>query len=920
MNDSFSTRSQLDVGGKTYAYYSLPELGRQFDISRLPYSMKILLENLLRHEDGGITVGREHIEAVARWDPKAEPDTEIAFMPARVVLQDFTGVPCVVDLAAMRDAVVKLGGNADQINPLIPSELVIDHSVQVDVFGKPEALDLNGQIEFQRNKERYGFLRWGQKAFDNFKVVPPNTGIVHQVNLENLARVVMTKSVDGQAIAYPDTVFGTDSHTTMINGIGVLGWGVGGIEAEAAMLGQPSSMLIPQVVGFKLTGKLPEGATATDLVLTVTQMLRKFGVVGKFVEFYGDGLQHLPLADRATIGNMAPEYGATCGIFPIDAESLTYLRLSGRGEEQIALVEAYAKAQGLWHEPGSAHASYSATLELDMGEVRPSLAGPKRPQDRVLLEDVQKNYREGLAGLTANRDQRNGAVADFIAEGGGAAVGNEQLAKGQADIEIDGRKLRLKDGAVVIAAITSCTNTSNPAVMIGAGLLARNAAARGLDRKPWVKTSLGPGSRVVTDYLEKAGVLAELEKIGFYVVGYGCTTCIGNSGPLPTEVSAGIAAGDLVVASVLSGNRNFEGRVHPEVKMNYLASPPLVVAYAIAGTTDIDLTREPLGTGSDGQPVFLRDIWPSNKEIGDVIAATIGPEMFKQNYADVFKGDSRWNTIASPDGDLYEWDAGSTYIKNPPYFDGMTMQVGHVEDVHGARVMGLFGDSITTDHISPAGNIKKDSPAGRFLQERGVQPADFNSYGSRRGNDDVMVRGTFANIRIKNLMFGGEEGGNTLYYPPGGGQPQKLAIYDAAMKYKADGVPLVVIAGKEYGTGSSRDWAAKGTNLLGVKAVIAESFERIHRSNLVGMGVLPLQFLENENAQTLGLDGSEVLDITGLQDGASKRATVDARKADGSVKQFQVKVLLLTPKEVEYFKHGGLLQYVLRQLAAKKAA
>jgi len=921
MSDSFSTRSHLEVGGHRYAYYSLPKLGERFDIAHLPYSMKILLENLLRHEDGGVTVGREHIEAVASWNPTAESDTEIAFMPARVVLQDFTGVPCVVDLAAMRDAVVKLGGRPEQINPQIPSELVIDHSVQVDVFGSPDALDENGRIEFQRNQERYGFLRWGQKAFDNFKVVPPNTGIVHQVNLENLARVVMTAEKDGEAVAYPDTVFGTDSHTTMINGIGVLGWGVGGIEAEAAMLGQPSSMLIPQVVGFRLTGKLPEGATATDLVLTVTQMLRRHGVVGKFVEFFGDGLQHLPLADRATIGNMAPEYGATCGIFPIDAESLEYLRLSGRSEEQIAIVEAYAKAQGLWHEPGSAPAQYSATLELDMGTVKPSLAGPKRPQDRVLLEDVKQNYRDNLAPFADARRRRIDLVQEDRLKnegGGGTAVGaRESSSESSPD---SGAGWHLRDGAVVIAAITSCTNTSNPAVMLGAGLLARNAAAKGLKAQPWVKTSLGPGSRVVTDYLEKAGVLGDLEKLGFYVVGYGCTTCIGNSGPLPDDVSDAIAADDLVVASVLSGNRNFEGRVHPEVKMNYLASPPLVVAYAIAGTTDIDLTTEPLGTGSDGQPVYLRDIWPSNKEIGDVIAATIGPEMFKQNYADVFKGDSRWNTIASPDGDLYAWDDGSTYIKNPPYFEGMTMQVGHVADVHGARVLGLFGDSITTDHISPAGNIKKDSPAGRFLQERGVQPADFNSYGSRRGNDDVMVRGTFANIRIKNLMFGGEEGGNTLYYPQGGGQPEKLAIYDAAMKYKADGVPLVVIAGKEYGTGSSRDWAAKGTNLLGAKAVIAESFERIHRSNLVGMGVLPLQFLENENAQTLGLEGSEVFDITGLEDGASKRATVDARKPDGSVKQFQVKVLLLTPKEVEYFKHGGLLQYVLRQLAAREAA
>ncbi|WP_454258196.1 aconitate hydratase AcnA [Pseudoxanthomonas mexicana] len=921
MSDSFATRRTLDVNGTSYTYYSLPALAERLDpqggFARLPYSLKILLENLLRCEDG-VTVLPEHIQAVAQWEATREPDTEIAFMPARVVLQDFTGVPCVVDLAAMRDAVVKLGGSPDQINPLIPSELVIDHSIQVDVFGKPDALDLNGKIEFDRNKERYGFLRWGQKAFDNFKVVPPNTGIVHQVNLENLARVVMTGERDGQAIAYPDTVFGTDSHTTMINGIGVLGWGVGGIEAEAAMLGQPSSMLIPQVVGFKLTGKLPEGATATDLVLTVTQMLRKLGVVGKFVEFYGDGLQHLPLADRATIGNMAPEYGATCGIFPIDSESLNYLRLSGRSEEQIALVEAYAKAQGLWHTPDSPHAEYSATLHLDMGDVKPSLAGPKRPQDRVLLQDVKQNFRDNLAPFADARRKRNDLVQEDRLKnegGGGTAVGAEEAAHESSP---DSGATKLRDGDVVIAAITSCTNTSNPAVMLGAGLLARNAVAKGLKAQPWVKTSLGPGSRVVTDYLEKAGVLDDLERLGFYVVGYGCTTCIGNSGPLPDDVSAAIAADDLVVASVLSGNRNFEGRVHPEVKMNYLASPPLVVAYAIAGTTDIDLTTEPLGIGSDGQPVYLKDIWPTNKEIGDFIAATIGPEMFAKNYADVFKGDTRWNTIASPDGDLYAWDGSSTYIKNPPYFDGMSMAVGSIDDVHGARVLGLFGDSITTDHISPAGNIKKDSPAGRFLISRGVQPVDFNSYGSRRGNDDVMVRGTFANIRIKNLMFGGEEGGNTLYY--GSGAPEKLSIYDAAMKYKADGVPLVVIAGKEYGTGSSRDWAAKGTNLLGVKAVIAESFERIHRSNLVGMGVLPLQFVDGQNAQSLGLDGSETFDVTGLQDGAAKVATVTAHKADGKAVEFKAKVLLLTPKEVEYFRHGGLLHYVLRQLAAQRAA
>ncbi|SFK94722.1 aconitate hydratase AcnA [Lysobacter sp. cf310] len=921
MPDSYSTRRQLSVNGRDYTYFSLPALGERYDIARLPYSMKILLENLLRHEDGGMTVGPEHIEAVAQWDATREPDTEIAFMPARVVLQDFTGVPCVVDLAAMRDAVGRLGGKPSQINPLIPSELVIDHSVQVDVYGSPEALDLNGKIEFQRNQERYSFLRWGQKSFENFKVVPPNTGIVHQVNLENLARVVMGREVNGELQAFPDTVFGTDSHTTMINGIGVLGWGVGGIEAEAAMLGQPSSMLIPQVVGFKLSGKLPEGATATDLVLTVTQMLRKHGVVGKFVEFYGDGLQHLPLADRATIANMAPEYGATCGIFPIDAEALTYLRLSGRSEEQIALVEAYAKVQGLWHEPGQAHATYSATLELDLGDVKPSLAGPKRPQDRVLLENVHSNFQDNLGPLVANRKPKVGCAIDELKAEGGAQPQAEHLAaKPVSRIRIKDQDAELCDGSVVIAAITSCTNTSNPAVMLGAGLLARNAARLGLKSKPWVKTSLGPGSLVVTDYLKKAGVLDDLEKLGFYVVGYGCTTCIGNSGPLPDEVSKGIAENELVVASVLSGNRNFEGRVHPEVKANYLASPPLVVAYAIAGTVNIDLTQEPIGKGSDGQDVYLRDIWPSNKEIGDTIAATVGPELFAQNYADVFKGDSRWNQIASPDGESFQWDEASTYIKNPPYFDGMTMQVGHIADVTGARVMGLFGDSITTDHISPAGNIKKDSPAGRFLQERGVQPVDFNSYGSRRGNDDVMVRGTFANIRIKNLMFGGEEGGNTLYFGKDGGAGEKLAIYDAAMKYKADGVPLVVFAGKEYGTGSSRDWAAKGTNLLGVKAVIAESFERIHRSNLVGMGVLPLQFKDGENAQTHGLDGSEVIDVTGLQDGAAKTATLTATKADGSRVQFEVKVLLLTPKEVEYFRHGGILHYVLRQLAARKAA
>ncbi|MCL6618831.1 aconitate hydratase AcnA [Thermomonas hydrothermalis] len=917
MHNSFSTLDHLELDGHRYAFHSLRALGRHFDIGRLPYSLKILLENLLRHEDGGMTVGRDHIEALARWNPQAEPETEIAFMPARVILQDFTGVPCVVDLAAMRDAVARLGGRPAQINPQIPSELVIDHSIQVDAFARPDALDINGRLEFERNAERYAFLRWGQKAFANFRVVPPNTGIVHQVNLEYLARVVMTRDIDGETWVFPDTVFGTDSHTTMINGIGVLGWGVGGIEAEAAMLGQPSSMLIPQVVGFELTGKLPEGTTATDLVLTVTQMLRQHGVVGKFVEFYGDGLQHLPLADRATIGNMAPEYGATCGIFPIDQEALNYLRLSGRSEAQIALVEAYAKAQGLWHTPDSPHAQYSSTLHLDMSTVQPSLAGPKRPQDRVLLSQMPANSRAAIAQLTASRDQRNGAaVSDFMDEGGASAIANEAHRKGSAQIDINGQPVTLEDGAVVIAAITSCTNTSNPAVMVAAGLLARNAAARGLTRKPWVKTSLAPGSRVVTDYLRRAGLLEPLQQLGFDVVGYGCTTCIGNSGPLPQEVSAGIAAGDLCVSAVLSGNRNFEGRIHAEVKMNYLASPPLVVAYALAGSTNIDLLNAPLGYDRNGQPVYLKELWPSARDVADTIAATLGPDLFKANYADVFKGDERWNSIASPDGELYAWDEASTYIKNPPYFEGMTMAVGHVEDIHDARVLGLFGDSITTDHISPAGSIKKDSPAGRYLMERGVQPADFNSYGSRRGNDAVMVRGTFANIRIKNLMLGGEEGGNTLYFSRDG-RTEKLSIFDAAMRYKDDGVPLVVIAGKEYGTGSSRDWAAKGTRLLGVRAVIAESFERIHRSNLVGMGVLPLRFRNGQNAASLGLTGQETYSITGLQDGQAKIARVSARRPDGSRVEFDVDVLLLTPKEVEYARHGGLLHYVLRQLAGK---
>jgi len=913
MKDTFSVRDTLEVNGKKYAFASLARLGQRFDLKRLPYSMKILLENLLRHEDGTDVTSKE-IEAVANWDAKKEPDAEISFMPARVLLQDFTGVPCVVDLAAMRDAMKALGGDPKLINPLSPAELVIDHSVQVDVFGSEDALEKNVTIEFERNQARYSFLRWGQKAFTDFKVVPPRTGIVHQVNLEHLGRVVMSNQVDGQLWAYPDTVFGTDSHTTMINGLGVLGWGVGGIEAEAAMLGQPSSMLIPQVVGFKLSGKLPEGATATDLVLTVTQMLRKQGVVGKFVEFFGPGLPHLPLADRATIGNMAPEYGATCGIFPVDAESLRYLRLSGRSEHQVALVEAYAKAQGLWHDENTTQAEFSATLELDLADVKPSMAGPKRPQDRVLLTDVKQNYNENVGATTVNR---NGAEARFANEGGGTAVGREKSAKSPGQHVLrNGEEFDVHDGSVVIAAITSCTNTSNPAVMLAAGLLAKKAAARGLKSKPWVKTSLAPGSKVVTDYLEKTGLLTELDKLGFYLVGYGCTTCIGNSGPLPQEISKAISDGDLTVGAVISGNRNFEGRVHAEVKMNYLASPPLVVAYALAGSLDINLTTEPLGKGSDGKDVFLKDIWPSNKEISDLMAGAVTSEMFRKNYADVFKGDERWNAIASPDGELYAWNKDSTYIKNPPYFDGMTMKLDKVEDIHGARCLGLFGDSITTDHISPAGSIKKDSPAGRFLIERGVKPLDFNSYGSRRGNDDVMVRGTFANIRIKNQMLDGVEGGFTRHVPSG----EQMAIYDAAMKYKQEKTPLVVLAGKEYGTGSSRDWAAKGTLLLGVKAVIAESFERIHRSNLVGMGVLPCTFRNGENAKSLGLTGNESFDIGGLDNGNAKQARVTATAKDGSKKEFTVNVMLLTPKERDFYRHGGILQYVLRQLAGKKAA
>jgi aconitate hydratase len=884
MGDSFSTASNLNVNGQDYRYYSLVKLGQHYDISRLPFSLKILLENLLRNEDG-IDVTADDIEALCNWDASADPDTEIAFTPSRVLLQDFTGVPAVVDLAAMRDAMTQLGGKAEQINPLSPAELVIDHSVQVDSYGSGDSLDINNRIEFQRNRERYSFLRWGQSAFSNFRVVPPNTGIVHQVNLEHLARVVFGS--DG--VAYPDTVVGTDSHTTMINGIGVLGWGVGGIEAEAAMLGQAITMLIPQVVGFRLSGELPEGATATDLVLTVTQMLREHGVVGKFVEFFGSGLAHLPLADRATISNMAPEYGATCGIFPIDNESLRYLALSGRSDEQVALVEAYMKAQGMFHTAEQPDAHYSATLELDVSTVMPSLAGPKRPQDRVLLTEAQENYIENSRSSRGTRETECSVPVEYM------------------DTAFD-----LKDGAVVIAAITSCTNTSNPAVMLGAGLLARNAVAKGLRVKPWVKTSLGPGSRVVTDYLEEAGLLDDLNALGFNVVGYGCTTCIGNSGPLPEPIANAIRENDLVACSVLSGNRNFEGRVHADVKMNYLASPPLVVAYALAGSLNLDLTSDPLGNDRDGKPVFLKDIWPSSHEIGDAIASSVTREMFSSNYSDVFKGDENWSGIDSPVGEMFDWQDDSTYIQNPPYFQGMTLELPEIQEIRSARCLAKLGGSITTDHISPAGAIMENSPAGEYLKSKDVMKQDFNSYGSRRGNHEVMMRGTFANVRLRNQLAPGTEGGWTTFQPSG----DLMSIFDAAMRYQETNTPLVVLAGKEYGTGSSRDWAAKGTKLLGVKAVITESFERIHRSNLVGMGVLPLNFMAGENAESLGLTGEELFDIEGLGDGSSENVSVTATSNDGKVTNFQARVRIDTPKEVEYYRNGGILNYVLRQLAS----
>lgn len=940
MSDIFNVKDTISVDGKEHAYYSLPKLAETYDnINTLPYCMKVVLENLLRNEDDGQSVGKNHIEAVANWDAGAEASKEIAFMPARVVLQDFTGVPSVVDLAAMRDAVVELGGRAEQINPFIPSELVVDHSVQVDAYGREDALDLNEKIEFKRNNERYEFLHWGRNAFENFVVVPPATGIVHQVNLEYLARVVMAAEVDGELTAYPDTVFGTDSHTTMINGIGVLGWGVGGIEAEAAMLGQPSSMLIPQVVGFELTGKLSEGVTATDLVLRVVEMLRAHGVVGKFVEFYGEGLHQMPLADRATIANMSPEYGATCGIFPIDQMAIDYLRLSGRDEAQIELVEKYAKAQGLWHDADTPAATYSSKLELDLSSVQPALAGPNLPQQRINLSDMHEKFGETLEKMTKDRKSEIEGKVRFDQEGGEQEQAEHLAAEPNIDVDtetddskgyqpannvfssvnIDEKEHKLRDGSVVIAAITSCTNTSNPAVMIGAGLVAKKAAAKGLKAKPWVKTSLAPGSKVVTDYLEKTKLMDELEKTGFYLVGYGCTTCIGNSGPLPDVIEKGIEENDLVAAAVLSGNRNFEGRIHSHVKASYLASPPLVVAYALAGTVDIDLTTHPLGQDQDGNDVYLKDIWPTSDEINELIANNIDADMFRKNYGEVFDGSKEWNAISSADSQLYPWDEGSTYIKNPPFFDGMTMEPEGIPDIEGARILGLFGDSITTDHISPAGNIDPNSPAGKYLQERGVMEADFNSYGSRRGNDAVMTRGTFANIRIKNQMMGGKEGGYTYYFKDDKSTLQdgeEMAIYDAAMKYKEDKRPLVVLGGAEYGSGSSRDWAAKGTILLGVKAVLTTSFERIHRSNLVGMGVLPLTFKDGEDAQTYKLDGSEVLSITGLNNGESKTAQVTATRADGSTETFEVNVGLQTPKEREYVRHGGVLHYVLRQLAS----
>nr|VFK43358.1 MAG: aconitate hydratase [Candidatus Kentron sp. TC] len=901
MTDSLRTSTTLAVDENHYRIYSLRRLGTQIDIRRLPFSLRVLLENLLRHEDGA-TVTREDILAMGAWEPEAEPIKEVSFMPSRVILQDFTGVPALVDLAAMRDAMENLGGTPAKINPLSPVELVIDHSVQVDVSNTDDALARNAEIEFTRNRERYAFLRWGQTAFSNFSVVPPGAGIIHQINVEHLARVVLTEARrdgDGNdyALAFPDTVVGTDSHTTMVNGIGILGWGVGGIEAEAAMLGQPVTMLIPQVVGCNLTGKLPEGVTATDLVLTLVEMLRAHGVVGKFVEFFGTGLDHLSLADRSTIANMAPEYGATCGIFPIDRETLRYLALSGRSPTTIALVEAYAKEQGMFREQGASmiHPAtrYTHVLALDLGTVQPSLAGPRRPQDRVLLGNAKTAFREALRAISA-RDGRNTP----------ASPGQRSIA-----IRHEGNSYLAGDGAIVIAAITSCTNTSNPDVMISAGLLAKKAFIKGLKPKPWVKTSLAPGSLVVTEYLRAAGLLPYLERLGFHVVGYGCTTCIGNAGPLPEIIAADVRAGNIIAAAILSGNRNFEGRIHPDVKMNYIASPPLVVAYALAGAMDIDLQTESLGYDDKGEPVFLRDIWPSQEEIQEIIASHLGADLFRDSYRDVFLGDDNWRAIPTSTAERFPWDDASTYIRHPPYFLEMPREPDEIEPIRSARVLALFGDGITTDHISPAGTIETDSPAGRYLQEHGVAPDQFNSYGSRRGNHEVMMRGTFANVRLRNRLVPGTEGGWSIHAPTG----EKMPIYDVARKYQREETPLIIIAGKEYGSGSSRDWAAKGTKLLGVKAVLAESFERIHRSNLIGMGILPLQFPDEQNAVSLGLTGFETYDPDFPTPGA-REITIAATSPEGTVKRFTVRIRIDTPKEWEYYRHGGILPYVLRGL------
>jgi aconitate hydratase len=942
--NSFGAKSTLEAGDGSYEIFRLDALQQRFDVARLPFSLKVLLENLLRTEGNG-SVQAADIEALASWDAKAEPSKEIAFTPARVLMQDFTGVPAVVDLAAMRDAIAEMGGDAAQINPLVPAELVIDHSVQVDAFGTRDAFRINAEREFERNQERYSFLRWGQDAFDDFAVVPPDTGIVHQVNLEYLARVVFANEQTGQA--YLDTLVGTDSHTTMVNGLGVLGWGVGGIEAEAAMLGQPMSMLIPQVLGFRLHGELPEGATATDLVLTVTQLLRERGVVGKFVEFYGDGLAGLPIADRATIGNMSPEFGSTCAIFPIDSETLGYLKLSGRPPAQIALVEAYAKEQGLWHDERSEKPTFSDQIELDLGAVEPSLAGPKRPQDRVALSEAQTVFRQALRDYVPSDGDQADAQDEAVAESYPASdppanepghapalgVSQPQLPEGGAatalphngtarSVTVDDETFELDHGHVVIAAITSCTNTSNPSVMIGAGILARNALQRGLTSKPWVKTSLAPGSKVVTEYLDRAGLTEPLERLRFNLVGYGCTTCIGNSGPLAQEISDAVDAGDLAVVSVLSGNRNFEGRINPDVKMNYLASPPLCVAYALVGTMDVDLLHDPLGQDERGEDVYLRDIWPSEQEIARTVGEAVQADMFRKSYGEVFAGDERWNGLDVPAGERFAWEADSTYVRLPPYFDRMPAEPEPVGELNGARVLALLGDSVTTDHISPAGAIKRDGPAGAYLQAQGVAPRDFNSYGSRRGNHEVMMRGTFANIRLRNLLAPGTEGGVTRHLPDG----ERTSIYDAAMRYAGDGVPLVVLAGKEYGSGSSRDWAAKGTKLLGVRAVIAESFERIHRSNLVGMGVLPLQLSEGDSVSSLGCSGEEIFSIDGIADAvaavaggesAGQSVRVKAERDGLETIEFDARMRIDTPREADYFCHGGILQYVLRMLLAR---